>query len=251
MNDSPSFKLLVCRARSAARPALTMLAGLIAVVATAGGSGAFDAKGDAEEAAKVRTAMQRTQSVNKLKQLALAMHNYHTVKGRFPPAAIYDKDGKALLSWRVILLPYLDEKKLGDEFRLDEAWDSEHNKKLLERMPKVFDVDLDGKKPGETVYVGLVGEGAVFDGKKGVRLQDITDGTSNTILFVESARPVPWTKPEDLPFDAAKPLPKFRRLGVGFNAAFCDGSVRFISASVPQKTLNALITRSGGEKLDD
>jgi prepilin-type processing-associated H-X9-DG protein len=189
----------------------------------------------------------RTRSVNNLKQLGLAMHNYHATTGSFPPAAVFDKDGKALLSWRVLLLPYLEQQNLAKEFHLDEAWDSERNKKLLSRMPKVFDVDLDDKKAGETVYTALVGKGTVFDGKKGIRVTDITDGTSNTIMLVESAHTVPWTKPEDLEYDADKPLPKLRHLGAGFNAGFCDGSVRFISTKVPEKTLRVLITRNDGE----
>jgi prepilin-type processing-associated H-X9-DG protein len=190
------------------------------------------------------------QQSNHLKQLALAMHNYHDVHKGFPPAAVFDKDGKPLLSWRVLLLPYLEEKKLFDEFHLYESWDSEHNKKLLERMPKVFDAETKAFKPGETVFEVFTGKGTVFEGKKGIRITDIMDGTSNTLMIVESARPVPWTKPEDLPYNADKPLPKLGLFEKDFNAAFCDGSVRRIRTTVPEKTLRALITRNDGEVID-
>src|SRR5438093_7201056 len=80
----------------------------------------------------------RQTSVNNLKQLALAMHNYHDTYGHLPPAALKNKKGKPLLSWRVALLPFVEEDKLYKEFRLDEPWDSAHNKKLLAKMPKLF-----------------------------------------------------------------------------------------------------------------
>src|SRR5262249_21670890 len=85
----------------------------------------------AEAAKKVKTAAARMQSSNNLKQFGLAMHTYLDQHGTFPPAAIYDKDGKALLSWRVLLLPYIEADPLYKKFKLDEPWDSAHNKKLL------------------------------------------------------------------------------------------------------------------------
>src|SRR5215208_5386317 len=72
-----------------------------------------------------------------LKQIALAFHNHHDANGRLP-GNICDKNGKALLSWRVQILPYLEEDKLYFEFKLDEAWDSDHNKKLIEKLPKTY-----------------------------------------------------------------------------------------------------------------
>jgi hypothetical protein len=192
----------------------------------------------------------RIQSQNHLKQLALAMHNYHSKNGSFPPVALVNADGKAVLSWRVILLPYLEEGKLATEIHNDEPWDSEHNKKFLERMPKVFRLNYEGNKPGETIYQGFVGNGAAFDPKLRIRITDIQDGTSNTIMFVESSTSVPWTKPEDLAYDPKKPLPKLGFLKSGFNSCFCDGSVRFMKSTFPEKELRACITRDGGETIN-
>ena len=200
---------------------------------------------------KVREASARIQSANNLKQLALAMHNYHDATGHFPPAAVYDKNGKPLLSWRVLLLPYLDQNTLYQQFKLDEPWDSDNNKKLLEKMPAVFAAPMDEQalKNHETHYQGFVGKGSIFDGKKGVSLTDITDGTSNTIMFAEAGKAVPWTKPDDLAFEG-KLLPKVGGLFPNiFQAAMCDGSVRGIPMSIKEETLRAAITRNGGEVL--
>jgi hypothetical protein len=215
------------------------------LVATRTDGRADDAKTDPETERAIRT-----QSVNHLKQLGLAAHNYYSVEKKLPASAVFDKNGKPLLSWRVLLLPYLEQANLFKEFHLDEPWDSEHNKKLLESIPAVYRVDRDDLKPGETPYVAFTGKGTVFEGTKGITLRDIDDGTSNTLLFVESARPVPWTKPEDLVYDADKPLPKLGILPTGFNGGFCDGSVRWFKASLPEKVLRALITRNGHEPID-
>jgi hypothetical protein len=201
--------------------------------------------------ARLRELSRRAQGTNNLKQIALAMHNYLDVNRSFPPVAICDPDGKPLLSWRVLLLPYLEEGVLAKEFHLDEPWDSAHNKKLVSRMPKVFAVEGAGAKEGETFYQGFSGDGAFFEGKKGRRITDITDGTSNTFLVAEANRAVPWTKPEDISYDASKPLPKLGFRKDGFFAAFCDGSVRFIPKKTPEATLRAYITPNGGEVISE
>jgi hypothetical protein len=139
-------------------------------------------------------------SQNNLKQLGLAFHIHHDVSNGLP-GNIADKDGKALLSWRVAILPYIEEEKLYKEFRLNEAWDSDHNKKLIARMPKVFAPVRGKAKEGETFYQVFTGEKAVFGGKKPLRLQNFNDGTSNTGLIFEAGEPATWTKPVDLAFD--------------------------------------------------
>jgi prepilin-type processing-associated H-X9-DG protein len=198
-----------------------------------------------------RQAAQRAQSVNNLKQVMLAMHNYHSSNNVFPPAALSDAEGKPLLSWRVAILPYLEQQELYNEFHLDEPWDSAHNKPLIAKMPTVFKSTRNQPK-GEntTFYQVLTGGGALFEPKgKGVGLADITDGTSNTIAVVEAAEGVIWTKPDDLVFDPEKALPKFGGLGFagGFNVGFADGSVRFIKNSINPMVLKAIITKAGGE----
>ncbi len=134
--------------------------------------------------AAARQNAQRMQSMNNLKQLGMAMHNYHDTYKRFPPAASYDASGKPLLSWRVLILPYIEQKALYDQFKLDEPWDSEHNKKLIPIVVKTYQDPNAGLKPGMTTYLVPVGEGTVFGGKESLRLRDIIDGTSNTLMIV-------------------------------------------------------------------
>jgi hypothetical protein len=203
---------------------------------------------------KVQEAAAAMVSINNLKQIGIAMHNYHDTHGSFPPAAACDKTGKPLLSWRVLILPYVDGGELFKEFKLDEPWDSANNKKLLAKMPKVYTIP--GKtKPGDTNshYRVFVGNGAGFDWIMGGKIQNITDGTSNTLLCVTAETAVPWTKPDELDFDPEKDMTRLvGEVVTGrIQAVFFDGSVRTF-AKVPAKmTLHAIITRAGGEVISD
>jgi RNA polymerase sigma factor (sigma-70 family) len=205
---------------------------------------------DAE--ARRQRAIAVVQTDNNLKQIGLAMHNYHDVHGRFPAGAIYGKGGKPLLSWRVALLPYLEQENLYKQFRLDEPWDSEHNKGLLSVVPKVY-IPVTGKDRERpvTYYRGFTGNGTIFEGTQGRRLADITDGTSNTLLVVEAGEAVPWTKPDELPYDPDKPLPKLGGLFDGdFHILMADGSTRYAQKKYNEQVLRALITYNGGEVVD-
>jgi hypothetical protein len=198
---------------------------------------------------KTREAARRNQSSNNLKQIALAMHNYHDTFGRFPPHAKTDKQGKPTLSWRVAILPFIEQDNLYRQFNLDEPWDSEHNKKLLEQMPTIYaPVNAGTKEKYETFYQAFVGKGTVFEPGEKITFASIMDGTSNTLMVVEAGDSVPWTKPEDLPFDPTKPLPKVgAEFPDVFVAAFCDGSVREIPKNIDAKKLRLLILRNSGE----
>ena len=199
-----------------------------------------------------RSAAQRVSSVNNLKMIGLAMHNYEaTYATGFPPVAISDKKtGKPLLSWRVALLPYLDEDTLYRQFKLDEPWDSEHNMKLAAKMPKVYTHPTKNKTGDtKTHYRVFYGNGAIFDMNKPCRFRDITDGLSNTILTVEAEEPVFWTKPEELPFDPKMDLPKLLIINGRTNMGFGDGSVRSISGSIKPETLKLLIQRNDGNPI--
>jgi len=198
-------------------------------------------------------AARRTQCVNNLKQIALAMHNYVSVYGCFPPAATYDADGKPLLSWRVLVLPYLEQETLYSQFHLDEAWDSPHNKPLADQMPSMFTCPSKPLAKGLTTYEVIIDSHSMFTGKRsGVPLKSVTDGSPNTLLVVESKNPVFWSKPDDLPLLYKDPM-----LGIGSahasgsNAAMADGSVRFIQNSISPGVLRALVTRDGKEPVPD
>jgi hypothetical protein len=196
--------------------------------------------------------VQRSKSINNLKHIALAFHNYHSANNHFPAAAIMSAENKPLLSWRVAILPYLEGQALYEEFHLDEAWDSPHNKELLAKMPETYApvVPKDGLPENCTYYQGFNGTGCLFDGDNGQAIQSITDGTSNTLLVVEAEKPVPWTKPIDLVVDddKEKPLPKVGgQFEAGFLVAFCDGSVRLLKSDIDPEVLRKLISRNGGE----
>jgi hypothetical protein len=198
----------------------------------------------------------RQQSLNNLKRIAVALHSYADAhKREFPATASYDRQGKPLLSWRVHILPYLDEKALYEEFKLNEPWDSLHNKKLLARMPKVYRSPLARKAAeGKTTYLAPVGKDTAFPpGKTGVLMpKDFPDGTSNTLLIVEATgeRAVYWTSPEDLPYNPKEPLAGLvGKKGEEFPAALADGSARLIPVSIGLDNIRALFTRNGGEAI--
>jgi prepilin-type processing-associated H-X9-DG protein len=183
---------------------------------------------------KIRIASNRMKDANNLKQFALAMHNYHDTNGQIP-GAICDKDGKPLLSWRVAILPYIEQDNLYRQFHLDEPWDSEHNKPLIEKMPKIFEIPgAVGQKPGQTHYRTFVGEkGSWKKYSDTINLAAIPDGTSNTWMIGESEDAVTWTKPDEILADG-KTAPKLGKFFTGgFNVAFWDGSVRYF-AKVPK-----------------
>jgi len=208
---------------------------------------------------KVRQAATRTQGVNNLKQLGLAFHNYESAYSNFPGNITDKKTGKALLSWRVAILPFIEQDNLYRQFKLDEPWDSEHNLKIAKIAIKLYtppgqQVQQDSQGNCMTPYQGLAGPSGLLEPGKKIRLANITDGTSNTILLVEAKNMVIWTKPDDVPFDPkagfAEPEKVFGGLSPnGFNSLFADGSVRFISNKIDQKILKALFTRNGGENL--
>jgi hypothetical protein len=200
-----------------------------------------------------REAARRNQSINQVKQLSLAMFNYESARGMFPARASFDAQGKPQLSWRVHILPYLEEGELYKQFRLDEPWDSEHNRKLIEQMPTVY-MNPNLAEPGKTNFLVAVGPGTVFEGKEGLKVRQITDGTSKTLLVFEADadRAVIWTKPDDLKYDPANPLAGLGQLRPGgFVASRCDGSTGFYSNDIDWSVLNALFTYAGGESVNE
>lgn len=225
---------------------------------TAAASGLVDA------ISKARSSARREVSMNNLKQIMLAMHNWADVHGgRFPPPVVYGKDGKGKVphSWRVELLPYLDQAALYEEYNFEESWDSEANKKVLAKIPPFFRHPLDDEKSVNAGYFVLVPEELLdataeralptaFAKRDGVRFADILDGTSNTLAVVEAKRDIPWTRPDDILFDPAKEVPTFGGyFKEGFHVGLCDGSVRFISGKYDPAVLKPLITPQDGNPL--
>jgi hypothetical protein len=198
-----------------------------------------------------REAARRMQSANNLKQIGLAIHNYESAYKRLPKRAAKDSEGKPLFSWRVELLPFLEEIELYNEFRRDEPWDSEHNIKLLEKMPAAFRHPKSQAEPGMTVYVAPYGGEAMWD-LETPRFRDVTDGLSNTIMVVEvdDSAAVPWTKPDDFDMSEGDLLEVLGLSVGGGNCLLGDGSVHFISENIDEETFKAMMTRAGGEVIN-
>jgi prepilin-type processing-associated H-X9-DG protein len=194
-----------------------------------------------------RTAASRSQSINNLKQIALAMHNYASTYGNFPPAVVLGPDGQTPHSWRVAILPYIEQESLYQEYKLNEPWDSPNNRKVLDKIPSIYRAPGAVGDRSQASYFAITGPGTILnDANTG--FATILDGTSNTVMVVEAKREVPWTKPEDITILPNQPIPPLGGYSPGgFNAAFADGSVRFIKDSIAEVVLRALFSKAGGE----
>jgi hypothetical protein len=214
-----------------------------------------------EGISNIRRVAARSAAMNDLKQIGLAIHNYASFhSSELLTSAIYSKDGKPLLSWRVAILPFIEQDGLYTQFKLDEPWDSPHNKKLLAKMPKTYAPKVDTtRQPYSTYYRVFTGPDTLFDPKlarvnKGkdarFKMDKVPDGTANTILLVEAAEAVPWTKPDELVVEPKKPLPKLGgQFREGFLVLMLDGSVRLVNKKVTEKTLRNAINPNDGEAL--
>ncbi len=208
-----------------------------------------------------REAARRITCNNNLKQIGLAMHNYEMKYKCLPPAYIPDKNGKPMHSWRVLILPFMEEEGLYRQYRFSEPWNSPHNRALAAQMPRVYACPSEGPASSlETSYAMIVGPHTISDGPTARSLAAFRDGLSNTIMVAEAANAhINWMEPRDL--DAKKM--QFRIGGNGnpnasrneissphFNGAnvlFCDGSVLFLRSSTDPKQVEAMTTIDGGE----
>ncbi|HEV3339665.1 MAG TPA: DUF1559 domain-containing protein [Pirellulales bacterium] len=205
-----------------------------------------------------REAARRSQCMNNLQQISLALQNYHDVNGTFPPAYFADANGKPMHSWRVLILPYLEQKALYDRYHFDEPWDGPNNRQLADLIPPPYRCPLDGTvAPGSTAtsYAAITGPGTIFDGETATRFSSITDGTSNTILVVETTAGINWMEPRDLDINSmtfqinASPAEISSHHPGAAMVGFADGHVSSLPQSVTAQVLRALITRAGNEPI--
>jgi prepilin-type processing-associated H-X9-DG protein len=199
-------------------------------------------------------AARRTQCNNNLKQIGLAMQNYHDINGAFPPAYVADAAGKPIHSWRVLILPYMELADLYGRYDQGQPWDSAVNRQLLPQMPYTYHCPSSGQGGQNTSYVVVQGKETIFDADKLCKIASITDGAASTILVVEAPHAnIPWTEPRDLDFaelsmainsGATSPHSDHSN---GVNVLLGDGSVRFIQSTISPQDLRALLTKDGGE----
>ncbi len=208
-----------------------------------------------------REAARRAQCSNNLTQIGLAMHSYHAAHCCFPPAYVADEKGRPKHSWRVLLLPFLDgeAQALHEQYDFEQPWDSPENRALASRMPRLYRCPSDEMAPAsDTSYVMIVGPETISDGTGATRMEEITDGTADTILLVEAAGSgINWLDPRDLDADQISYLVDDPVDGgiasehpEGANVLFCDGSVMFLEAMVDPEDVKSLCTISGGEEAD-
>ncbi len=203
----------------------------------------------------VRNAVFRAETRDQMRQIAIALVNYESERGKYPQStAMTSSDGKSGLSWRVAILPMLDENALYQQFRLQEPWDSPHNKKLIERMPKIYQSPGSALERGFTNYVGIAGPNTILNNsKRPAKTTNVTDGTSKTIMIVEAddTHGVIWTKPDDYPWDVANPSAGLGNIWSGnFFGAMADGSIHFLSVGNTPETLNGFFSINGGELVE-
>jgi prepilin-type processing-associated H-X9-DG protein len=211
----------------------------------------------------MREEKRRENCVSNLRQIGLAMQGYRQKHGCFPPSFIPDKNGKPKHSWRVLILPFLEQEALYREYRFDESWDGPHNIALVWRMPSVYRCPSDpSSDPSHTSYAMIVGPHAISDGPTARRIGDIQDELSNTIMVAEAAMTgINWLEPRDLntknmSFRVNAVIGNVQRDACEIsschslvaNVVFCDGSVATLSSqSLSAKELEAMTTIDGGE----
>ena len=198
-----------------------------------------------------REAARRSASANNLRQIGIALHNYHDTYNALPPAVVTDANGQPLYSGRVLLLPFMEQAPLYDAFDKSQAWDSPANMALSQTMIKSFvDPSARPSGPGQCNYAFLTGTGTMFEADKKLKFADITDGLSNTIMVMEvQSTGSSWAAPSDVDIaQLAGGLPPGNHPGGG-QVVLGDGSVRFLSQTIDPNVLKALGTRAGNESV--
>jgi hypothetical protein len=209
---------------------------------------------------ELRQSARTTAEMNNLRQLMLGILNYESAFGQFPNPSGITENTPAGLSWRVQILPFLEQGELYDKFKLDEPWNSEHNLRLVAEMPEIFKSPL-VRDPaihtaGKTIYQVPVADAGMFKPNNlenvPVKFGDITDGSSNTICIVatDEANAVVWTKPQDWSVDLENPRAGLDREQIKMIIALTDASVHVLPQSITAKQLRALITSAGSEIID-
>ena len=208
-----------------------------------------------------RNASRRSQCKNNLKWIGLALHNYAETYGSFPPAYIADENGRPMHSWRVLILPFLDQAPLYNQYHFDEPWDGPNNSKLASTILAVFNCPSDdhggtGNASTMTNYVAIVGPETAWPDGRATTFQDISDGTSATLLVVEVANSgIHWMEPRDLHVVQMAPTVNAKsgqgissRHTAGAHGLIADGAVRFVQESVAAEILRAWLTAHAGDE---
>ena len=204
-----------------------------------------------------REPARRTQCKNNLKQIGLALHNYHDTYGSLPSAYTVDDDGQPLHSWRTLILPFLEEQTLYDQIDLSKPWNDPANETVFKAARvSVYACPSAELKDSKTTYVAVVGSETSFSGSEVRSFDEVKDGLSNTLLVLETshAHAVPWMEPADADadqfFDFGRKTDETGHTG-GAHMLMGDGAVRFFSQDLPTATRRALLTVAGEDQVGD
>ena len=197
-----------------------------------------------------RLAAKQSSSNCRLKQLGIALHNYHDTFKQFPPAYLADADGKPVHSWRIMLLPYFEEQGMKDlyaQYRFDEPWNSTHNQQLADKIPKIYRSPCDDGPATDASYLAAVGPDTGWPAPLSATIKGIGDGTANTIALVEVANSgVNWLDPRDISLDEAMKKIEGPH-AISAMHLFFDGSVHFLKSDIDRNVYRALLTANGRE----
>lgn len=204
-------------------------------------------------------AAERSHCKNNLKQIGLALHNYHDDYGAFPPAFTVNANGQPLHSWRTLILPYLDQKALYEAINLSKPWNDPANAEAFKTSLPIYLCPSADVPDEHTTYQALVGPECAFRPADPQRIEDITDEISNTVLVIETppAATVHWMSPSDsareffLNFVHTKDKStRLSHIG-GFYTLIGDGTARFLDEATRPETRQALSTIAGGETISE
>ena len=198
-----------------------------------------------------REPARRTQCKINLKQIALALYNYHDFYEAFPPAYTVNENGQRLHSWRTLILPWMEERPLYQKIDLSKPWNHPTNAEAFKTAPHAFRCPSFELPADSTTYLAVVGENACFHPTKPRAISEITDGTSNTLMVIEVPvkQAVSWMSPQDADEQTVLRISEHDELAHtgGVQAALADGSARFLSATMAPETRRAVISINGEE----
>ncbi len=207
----------------------------------------------------LRAEARRTMCAANLKNIGFALYNYHDTFGSFPPAYVADENGRPMHSWRVLILPFINQQALYNRYDFNEPWNGPNNSRLADIPCEVFSCPAEsGKRPGITSYLAVVGANTIWPGAESTKLTDISDVPDDTLLVVEVADSgIHWMEPRDLHVVQMAPtINPAAGQGVSSshahvaNVLFADGFTYSLSDGISPQDLRAMLTRSGGEPVD-
>ncbi|MEZ6140230.1 MAG: DUF1559 domain-containing protein [Zavarzinella sp.] len=202
----------------------------------------------------VRMTANMAKSTNNCKQILVGFHAYNDVNDRIPEPYVIDEQMNVNrdLSWRVSLLPYIEQDNIYRSIDLSAEWDSPENLKYTTMYIPTYSPPYLGRLDNQTPYRSFVGQDTVFDFSRKVQINRIPDGSSNTLIFVETTDTVPWASPQDIPYKRGMNFPSFGPAsGRHFLVAMADGSVKRMRKSVSPQIIHGLITINGGEPVNE